>query len=42
MSAACTTGRADSRVLTRLNRLHLVRSVVWSAETALAALLLVR
>lgn len=32
----------DAHVLTRLNRVHLVRSVVWSAETALAALLLVR
>ena len=33
---------ADEQVLTRLNRVHLVRSLVWSAETALAALLLVR
>ena len=33
---------ADARVLTTLNRVHLVRSLVWSAETVLAALLLVR
>jgi hypothetical protein len=33
---------ADARVLTTLNRVHLVRSVVWSTETSLAALLLVR
>jgi hypothetical protein len=39
LSAAAT---ADGPVLTRLNRVHLVRSLVWSAETALAALLLVR
>ena len=30
------------RVLTTLNRVHLVRSFVWTAETVLAALLLVR
>jgi len=29
-------------VLTALNRVHLVRSLVWTAETVLAALLLVR
>ena len=39
LGAAAT---ADERVLTTLNRVHLVRSLVWSAETALAALLLVR
>jgi negative regulator of replication initiation len=39
LSAAAT---ADGPVLTRLNRVHLVRSLVWSAETALAAVLLVR
>ena len=38
--AAATT--ADARTLTRLNRVHLVRSLVWTAETVLAALLLVR
>ena len=32
----------DARVLTALNRVHLVRSFVWTAETVLAALLLVR
>jgi hypothetical protein len=39
LGAAATV---DAHVLTRLNRVHLVRSLVWSAETALAALLLVR
>ena len=38
--AAATT--ADARTLTRLNRVHLVRSLIWTAETVLAALLLVR
>ena len=37
---AATT--ADGPALTTLNRVHLVRSLVWSAETALAAVLLVR
>ena len=37
---AATT--ADARALTTLNRVHLVRSLVWTAETVLAALLLVR
>ena len=32
----------DARVLTALNRVHLVRSLIWTAETVLAALLLVR
>jgi hypothetical protein len=39
LSAAAT---ADGPVLIRLNRVHLVRSLVWSAETAFAAVLLVR
>ena len=39
LGAAATV---DAHVLTRLNRVHLVRSLAWSAETALAALLLVR
>jgi hypothetical protein len=33
---------ADRRALTTLNRVHLVRSLVWTAETVLAAWLLVR
>ena len=36
------TSTADARALTTLNRVHLVRGLVWTAETALAALLLVR
>jgi hypothetical protein len=36
------TSTADARALTTLNRVHLVRSLVWTAETALAAVLLVR
>ncbi len=39
LGAAATGG---GPVLTTLNRVHLVRSLVWSAETALAAVLLVR
>ena len=37
-----TATTPDARVLTTLNRVHLVRSLVWTAETVLAALLLVR
>jgi len=37
-----TATTPDVRVLTTLNRVHLVRSLVWTAETVLAALLLVR
>jgi hypothetical protein len=37
-----TATAADARALTTLNRVHLVRSLVWTAETVLAALLLVR
>ena len=39
LATATTAGGPD---LTRLSRVHLVRSLVWSAETALAAVLLVR
>ena len=39
LGAAAT---ADARTLTTLNRVHLVRSLIWTAEAVLAALLLVR
>jgi hypothetical protein len=42
LGTASTASTADARALTTLNRVHLVRSLVWTAETVLAALLLVR
>jgi hypothetical protein len=41
-TASATAATADARTLTTLNRVHLVRSLVWTAEAVLAALLLVR
>ncbi len=37
-----TTATGGGPVLTRLNRVHLVRSLVWSAATVFAAVLVVR
>jgi hypothetical protein len=39
---ASRRGHRGRRTLTTLNRVHLVRSLIWTAEAVLAALLLVR